>query len=107
MRENRRYYDPAEERGTIGKAAIFVKIALILTVVMILVISLNMLLQYSRLLQEKEALETQIEDCRENIEELEYLIEAPMDRDYIIRIAREKLGLVLPDEIVYHTDVGN
>ena len=107
MRENRSYYDPSNERGSIGKAAIFVKIALILTIVMILVISLNMLLQYSRLLQEKETLEAQISDCKEDVEELEYLIDAPMDEDYIIRVARRKLGLVLPEETVYHTDVGN
>lgn len=102
MRENRSYYDPSEERGSIGKAAIFVKIALILTIVLILVISLNMLLKYSRLLQEKEALEARIADCREDVEELEYLIDAPMDEDYFRR-----LGWILPDETVYHTGIGN
>ena len=40
-------------------------------------------------------------------DELEYLIESPIDYDYIVRVAREKLVLHLPDEIVYYNDIND
>ena len=53
---------------------------------------------------EKEALEYDKDRLTVEIEELKYLIDCPVDREYIVRVAREKLGLALPDEIVYYND---
>ena len=55
--------------------------------------------------QEKiKELEDQIEDKQEQVDELKYLIDSPIDFDYIVRIAREKLGLHFPDETIFHKD---
>lgn len=62
------------------------------------------LMKYSELQREKEALEQKVEEYEGEVERLEYLIDCPVDYDYIVRIAREKLNLYLPDEIVYHND---
>jgi cell division protein FtsB len=62
------------------------------------------LMKYDELQREKETLEKQKEALELEIEELQYLIDCPVDYDYIIRVAREKLGLHLPDEIIYYTD---
>ena len=62
------------------------------------------LMRYSELQREKEALEEKIEEYEAEVERLEYLIDCPVDYDYIVRIAREKLNLYLPDEIIYHND---
>ncbi len=62
------------------------------------------LIRYSELEKEKEALEQKVEEYEKNIEELEYLLDSPVDYDYIVRMAREKLGLHLPDEIIYYND---
>lgn len=39
------------------------------------------------------------------VAELKYELDAPMDEEYILRVARKKLGLVLPEEIIYYTDI--
>ncbi len=62
------------------------------------------LVKYNELQREKEVLEGKVEEYEAEAEELEYLIDCPIDYDYIVRIAREKLNLFLPDEIIYHND---
>ena len=62
------------------------------------------LMRYSELQREKAALEAKAEEYEAEIEELEYLIDSPVDYEYIIRVAKEKLNLFLPDEIIYHND---
>ena len=65
-------------------------------------------IRYSELQNDKRALQEQIEAKEESIEESEYLLDVPItDRDYIIRIAKEKLGLFLPDEIIYYSDLND
>jgi len=62
------------------------------------------LMRYSELQREKDVLEQKVEEYEAEVEKLEYLIDCPVDYDYIIRIAKEKLNLYLPDEIIYHND---
>ncbi len=75
---------------------------------LILVVSVGMfitaLMRYSELEREKKALEAKVEYYENEIERLNYLIESPVDYDYIVRMAREKLNLHLPDEIIYYND---
>jgi cell division protein FtsB len=93
------------KENPLSKAGIFVKIALIMVIIIVLVLTANSLMQYSEILNETSRVEQQIEDAQERVDELEYLIGIPKnDKSLIIRIAREKLGLVLPEEIVYYSD---
>lgn len=88
-----------------SKAGIFVKIAAIIVIILLLIVSANSLMEYSDILKEAEEVEQQIDKTQEHVDELEYLIQAPKnDKSMIIRIAREKLGLVLPEEIIYYSD---
>ncbi len=88
-----------------SKAGIFVKIAAILVIIFLLIVSANSLMEYSEILKEAESVEQQIDKTQEHLDELKYLIDAPKnDKSMIIRIAREKLGLVLPEEVVYYSD---
>ena len=85
-----------------------VKVLLRLALAILLVVSIGMfitsLMKYSELERQKEALEDKVEEYEAEIEELEYLIDCPVDYDYIVRIAREKLNLYLPDDIIYYND---
>jgi cell division protein FtsL len=85
-----------------------VKVLLRSTLAILLVVSIGMfvtsLMKYSELQREKEALEEKVEEYENEIERLEYLIDCPVDYDYIVRIAREKLHLYLPDDIIYYND---
>ena len=88
-----------------SKAGIFVKIAAIIVIILLLIVSANSLMEYSNILKETEAVEQEIDKTQERLDELEFLIQAPKnDKSMIIRIAREKLGLVLPEEIIYYSD---
>ena len=63
------------------------------------------IMRFSELEREQKALEKRVEAYEYEIEELRYLLDSPVDFDYIVRVAREKLGLHLPDEIVYYSDI--
>jgi len=85
-----------------------IKVVLRLLLAVLLIASLTAfvtgLMKYSELQREKDALEDKVEEYEAEIEELEYLVNSPVDYEYIIRVAKEKLNLVLPDEIIYHND---
>ena len=88
-----------------SKAGIFVKIAAIIVIILLLIVSANSLMEYSNILKETEAVKQDIDKTQEHLDELEYLIQIPKnDKSMIIRIACEKLGLVLPEEIIYYSD---
>ena len=62
------------------------------------------IVKYDELQREKEILQKEKEALQTEVEELKYLLDCPVDFDYIVRVAREKLNLHLPDEIVYYND---
>ncbi|MBQ7591096.1 MAG: septum formation initiator family protein [Clostridia bacterium] len=90
----------------LGKASVFVKPALIIVSVILLVISVYYFIEYSETVTERRERESELRRLDEEIEELEYYISAPMDEIYIRKFARELLGLVPSDEIIYITDSG-
>ena len=63
------------------------------------------LMKYNKIMEDKREDEAYIEQLSDEIERLEYLVEAPLDDAYKIRIAREKLGMCFPDEIIFHSEV--
>lgn len=62
-------------------------------------------MRYNALMEEQKALEEELANYREMREELEELFNSEEDKDYIIRIAKEKLGLYFPDEEIYYNDI--
>ena len=91
-----------------GLNAPYARVLLRLLLTVLLVSSLGLfvtgMMKYSALQREKAQLEERVEELEVEIEELKYLIDCPVDYEYIVRVAREKLGLHLPDEIVYYND---
>ena len=65
------------------------------------------IIKYNEIQDRKEQLQFDIYNCNEDIEELKYWIKAPMDDDYIMKFAREKLELYRADEIVFTNDQKN
>ena len=61
-------------------------------------------MKYNKIMDEKAEKEAYIEQLEEDIDELEYLVEMPLDDNYKIRIARERLGMCFPEEIIFYTD---
>lgn len=69
------------------------------------VVCLVRFVQYRELQKEKAALEAQIAIYENRITELEYILTHRTGEDYISKIAREKMKLYYPDEIIFYTDL--
>ena len=85
--------------GKIRATVVAVAVSLLMIVALINFVS--MLAEYNEIQARKEQLLADIADTKDNIEELEYWLEAPMDDDYIMKFAREKLDLYRADEVVF------
>ena len=91
-------------KGKRSRASVLIQVFLILLFVFAVVFFLRSLMNYNKVMEEAKQREQKIEKLTDEIEQLEYLIDAPLDEDFKIRIAREKLGMCFPDEIIYFAD---
>jgi len=55
-------------------------------------------------LEEQQELEKKLSSYQEMKEELAELLDSEQDPEYIIKIAKEQLGLYFPDEEIYYND---
>ena len=85
--------------------SVLVRVFLILLFVFSVVFFLWSLMQYNKTMESKAEKQAYIEQLSDDVEQLRYLVEAPLDDAFKIRIAREKLGMCFPDEIIYHTGI--
>ncbi len=83
---------------------IIIIVAIGLLLVAAVVNFMSQMAKYNEMKAQKELLQKRINEANDNIEELEYWIDAPMDDDYIMKFAREKLDLYRADEIVFFGD---
>ncbi len=60
-------------------------------------------MRYNEIEEQKQEKEEYILELSDSIDELDYLVNAELDDEYKIRLAREKLGMCFPDEIIFHT----
>ena len=56
---------------------------------------------------QREGLADEVIAVQDEVDEMQYELERPIDDEYIIDFAREKLGLHLPGETIFHYDVKN
>ena len=82
-----------------------IKIFLSLLFVFAVAFFLWSVMRYNKIMDEKAEKEAYIAELQTNISELQYWVDMPLDDNFKIRIAREKLGMCFPDEIIYYTDV--
>ena len=54
--------------------------------------------------EKKEEKEAYVAELKNEIQRLEYMLDAPLDDEFKIRIAREKLGMCFPDEIIFYSN---
>lgn len=82
-----------------------IKIFLILLLAFSVAFFLFSVLRYNEMKSEMEQKREYILELNDSIDKLKYLVDAPLDDEYKIRVAREKLGMCFPDEIIYHTEL--
>ena len=64
----------------------------------------NSAMRYNELVKEQTKLEEELEEYREMKEELAELMNSDLDYETIVRIARERWGLYLPNEEIFQND---
>ena len=92
----------AEKKST---ASMIIRIFLALLMLFSVAFFLWSIMKYNEIMEEKEEKEAYIVELNDDIDRLEYLVDAPLDDEYKIRVAREKLGMCFPDEIIFHTEL--
>ncbi len=83
---------------------IFFKIAIFVVAAFCIITLFTANAEKQELLAERDAIKAEIERKRENILSMENDLSKPYDDEYVIRVAREKLNMRLPEEIVFVTD---
>ena len=86
-----------------SKVYIAVSAFLIFFLIFSLIYFLWSLMRYNEAMEKKEEKEAYVTELKNEIQRLEYMLDAPLDDEFKIRIAREKLGMCFPDEIIFHT----
>lgn len=94
----------AEDSPRVG-SSIFVRMAILALLVCTLILAARLMMEYNDLREEADALRAKIADTEQNIEALQDQLDAPFDHDYVIKIAKEKLNLSLPQEIIFYNDL--
>ena len=90
-----------------GRGNIFLVLIMIILIVTVMYMLVTTRVELNNLLEEKAELEQTIEDYSDKVDELEYQLEKEIDDEYIIKIARERLGLHLPNEKIFYYSKGN
>ncbi len=80
------------------------KVALSVLVAVSLIISISCLMKFNQLETERKELEAELAEYNDVIRELQDIINSPMDDEYIIEQAKDKLGYYFPDENIYYPD---
>ena len=94
--------DAAPRLRRINRIAVWSVI--ILVALLALGIFVGSIMEYNSLQKERQSLEREIELAEQNIARYQHDIDAPMDDEYIERVAKDKLNLINPDEIIVHSD---
>jgi cell division protein FtsB len=91
-----------KEKSSAKTRELVITVAICLLLVVSIITFVSKLVEYNELQAKKSELEEKVNSYKDSIEELEYWLEAPMDDDYIMKFAREKLDLFRADEIVFN-----
>lgn len=62
------------------------------------------LMRYNEAKEKAQELNAQLTELKNENQRLKYMLEAPLDDEFKIRIARDKLGMCFPDEIIFYSD---
>lgn len=82
----------------------FIKLTILVVICFCAVNIVRLRTEYNSLKAQEEELLKQREEYLDEIDRLKAELEHPMDDEYVMRIAREKLNYYLPDEIIFYND---
>ena len=83
----------------------FVKIAMVVIIVVSIFTIVKLQMQFNELNTQRKQLIAQVKEYSNALEQKQDQLDEPFDDDYVIRVARDKLGYHLPDEVIYYNDL--
>ena len=86
-----------------NKIYVVISVFLILLLIFSVVYFLWSLMKRNEAMEQIEEMDAEIVKLKDDIQELEYMLDAPLDDEFKVRIAREKLGMCFPDEIIFYS----
>lgn len=84
-----------------------VRLSLACIIIVLAIALLSIQMKLNELKKNKQALENQIEDVVDVIDELSIRLNTPVTDDYIERVARDELGYRREGEIIFYNDLAN
>lgn len=82
----------------------FIKLTILVVICFCAVNIIRLRSEYNDLRQSEEELLAEKQAYEDEIDRLLEELEHPMDDEYVMRIAREKMNYYLPDEIIFYND---
>ena len=84
---------------------VIVKIASVFLLLLAVISVFSLRLQFNSLKEQRDQLTVSIEALEEDIEKIEKKLASELDDAYVVEIAKDKLNLRLPDEIIFYNDL--
>ena len=85
----------------------FIKLAVVVLALVCAVIVVKNKLEVNALAERKAELELKVAEDEEKVGELRNRLDTPFDREFIAALAKEKLNLVMPDEVIFYNDLSD
>ena len=89
------------------RMSIPVKLAVFFAFVFLIITYVSIQIKYHNLTTQQDELNARIEAVNDSIEALQNKLDTPFDKEYVISLAKNKLGYCLPDEIIFYNDLIN
>lgn len=83
----------------------FAKLALVLFALFCVFTIIKLRIEINSFEEKKSDLESKIAVAEEEVAELQNKLDTPMDEEYVASLAKEKLNLVMPDEVIFYNDL--
>lgn len=83
----------------------FFKLAAVVLALVCTVIVVKLNIEYNELNERKALIEKQVALESEKVGELRNRLETPFEKDFVSALAKEKLNLVMPDEVIFYNDL--
>ena len=87
------------------ETGVFVKIAIFAFAVFAVITIVQLQLQYNSYKEQRDELQAEVNDLIDEKEHLENEKADIGDKDHVIDVAKDKLNLRLPEEIIFYNDI--
>ncbi len=83
----------------------FVKLAVFAFAVFAVITVVQLQLELNEKIEERDRLRAEVDELEDKKDELEANVGSQADQEYIIDIAKSKLNLRMPEEIIFYNDL--